>query len=201
MSRGRRRVDHKREEGRFAAIPHDVLRSPKFVALAPAAVKLLLDLLWQYNGENNGRLLATLKKMRERNWRGEHQLVNARRELSEAGFIMETRKGARPNRAAWWAITWFSLDWHPEMDIKPAAYVRGLWRVRGGLGCAEKGGGEVCNRLVDLNTGAPEAVGGAPETGRIAAPGAVGGRFPTASEASIGRSATAARALSVEALS
>ena len=45
--------------------------------------------------------------------------------------MFETRKGARPNRAVWFAVTRFSLDWLPGMDVWQNAYLRGLLRVLG----------------------------------------------------------------------
>jgi len=43
-------------------------------------------------------------------------LTNAKRELLDAGFLYETVKGQRPNRASWYALTWRMLDRHPSFD-------------------------------------------------------------------------------------
>lgn len=190
MSRSRN-IDAGREPGAFAAIPHDVLRSAKFAALSPAAVKLLCDLLAQCDGKNNGVLFATWDRMRKRGWRGKHRLVNARQELASAGFILETRKGARPNRAAWWAITWFSLKWNREMDIAASSYVRGLWRIRGGLATPKKGREEATHRVEDLTTGAEMAPRDAPNSSRTSAKSAPEGKSSGAETAPMRRTASA----------
>ena len=41
---------------------------------------------------------------------------------------LETRKGARPNKAAWFALTWLDIDHTHGLDIDPALYRRGAYR-------------------------------------------------------------------------
>ena len=55
----------------FLALPYSVLNSPLFLALAPHAVKLLLDVAAQYRGDNNGDLALAWKLMQPRRWRSE----------------------------------------------------------------------------------------------------------------------------------
>lgn len=124
----------KREHGRFLAVPMDVLMSPTYIALSPKAKALLFDLGAQYNGSNNGDLTCAWKIMKRRGWRSEQTLANAKREILDAAFIAETRKGARPNKAGLYAITWFDLDdCGGKLDIAPRAYVKGAWRIRLGI--------------------------------------------------------------------
>ena len=42
--------------GRFMAVPHAVLDSVSYLQLPTRAVKLLMDIAYQYNGRNNGDL-------------------------------------------------------------------------------------------------------------------------------------------------
>ena len=44
----------KRERGGFVPLPYAVLRSTSWARLSGNAVKLLIDLLAQYKGDNNG---------------------------------------------------------------------------------------------------------------------------------------------------
>lgn len=111
----------------FVILPHVVLDSIAFIRLSGPAVRLLLDIARQLNGKNNGRLVACSKYMAPRGWKSNDTLLRARRELESSGLIMETRKGARPNRATWYAITWDSLDWVPEMDIKREQFQRSAY--------------------------------------------------------------------------
>lgn len=70
----------------------------------------MLDLAMQYRGDNNGDLGAAWKVMQPRGWRSEETLQKAKRDLIDQGLILETRKGARPNKASLYAVTWCALD-------------------------------------------------------------------------------------------
>ncbi|WP_407280124.1 hypothetical protein U5817_06710 [Aromatoleum evansii] len=108
---------------RFLALPHKVMDCPAFIGLSSPATRLLLDLARQYAGTNNGKLLCTLSVMRKRGWTSNDTLIRARRELEAAGFIQQTRLPMMPRRAAWYGITWRSLDFDPVMDLKPCDFM------------------------------------------------------------------------------
>lgn len=138
MSRRRRKnigAGHRREEGAFLPIPMAFLTSNTYRRLSRSAKVLLLDMGAQYSftDPNNGQLIATINKLRTKGWRSEVTLFKARRELEEAQVLVETRKGGFPNRATWYAMTFFSLDWHRDYDITHEAYVRGAWRLADGI--------------------------------------------------------------------
>ena len=125
MSRSKRfrNAKDKRPPGRFYTLPAVVLQSSAFVSLSAQAVKLLLDLLEQYRGDDNGRLICTWAHMHEkRGWKSRDTLNNARAELIAAGFLFETVKGRRPNRASWFALTFFALDPNDDYDASPQAF-------------------------------------------------------------------------------
>lgn len=124
------RAKHKRtgRDGvRFLALPHTVMDSPAFLGLSAPAVRLLLDIARQFDGRNNGRLVACMSALKSRGWTSNDTLSRARRELEAAGLLYQTRIGMRPNRAAWFALTWSTLDWTPEMECSAAAFPRGLY--------------------------------------------------------------------------
>jgi hypothetical protein len=70
--------------------------------------------------DNNGRLLASTKFLKNRGWNSADVIHRAKHELLEAGLIYETVKGHRPNKASWYAITWQGLD-------KDSRYDAGAW--------------------------------------------------------------------------
>jgi hypothetical protein len=70
----------------------------------------------QFTGSNNGRLLASAAYLRKRGWTSSDTISRAKADLMRAGFIFETVKGQRPNKASWYAITWQTLDRHPGFD-------------------------------------------------------------------------------------
>lgn len=133
MSRRRDRTrgaGHKREQGWHLAIPHDFINSNLFARLSSSAKVLVYDVGVQYKLDNNGQLRATFEKLKHRGWGSEATLFKARRELEEAGVLFETRKGGRPNRATWYAMTFWDLDPHPDYDIGRGAYPgKGSWRL------------------------------------------------------------------------
>lgn len=106
-----------RDQGGFIALPWAVLDSPAYQALSMHARALMLEIARQYVRDNNGRLLASRAYMAERGWKSADMLTKAKRELLEGGFIFETVKGHRPNKASWYAITWHPLDKHTEFDM------------------------------------------------------------------------------------
>lgn len=121
----------KRDAGAFATVPLAVLNSRAYLDATPYARMLLFDLLAQYRGDNNGDLCAAWKLMRPRGWRSETTLNKAKRDLIRLGLIVETRKGARPNKCSLFAVTWCALDpCGGKLDISPSAFPRGAYRLR-----------------------------------------------------------------------
>jgi len=109
-----------RDGGGFVALPWSVLDCPTYSLLSHPARSLMMEFSRQYVRDNNGRLLASMKYLSKRGWRSADVIQRAKKELIEAGFIYETVKGHRPNKASWYAITWQNLDKHPGYDA-------GIW--------------------------------------------------------------------------
>ena len=105
-----------RDGGGFVALPWSVLDCPAYSLLSHPARSLLIEFARQYVRDNNGRLLASGKYLSKRGWRSADVIQRAKKELIDAGFIYETVKGHRPNKASWYAITWQNLDKHHGYD-------------------------------------------------------------------------------------
>lgn len=105
-----------RDGGGFVAMPWSVLDCPSYRLLSHPARSLLAEFARQYVQDNNGRLLASGKHLSKRGWKSADVIQRAKRELIEGGFIYETVKGHRPNKASWYAITWQDLDKHSGYD-------------------------------------------------------------------------------------
>lgn len=111
MGRGKQRGGAaSRDAGGFVALPWTVLDSAAYQRLSHPARTLLLEIARQYVRDNNGRLLCSMDYLRLRGWKSADVVQRAKDNLIEAGFIFETVKGARPNRASWYAVTWATLD-------------------------------------------------------------------------------------------
>jgi hypothetical protein len=105
-----------RDSGGFVALPWSVLDCAAYRALSHPAKSLLIEFSRQYVRDNNGRLLASTKYLKNRGWNSADVIHRAKLELVQAGLIYETVKGHRPNKASWYAITWQNLDKDSRYD-------------------------------------------------------------------------------------
>jgi hypothetical protein len=110
MGREKPRKGAGRDGEGFLALPHIVMDSPAFQALSYPARALLLEVGRQYKGGNNGRMLLSRAYLGKRGWKSADVISRAKAELLAAGFIHQTVLGYRPNKASWYACTWWSLD-------------------------------------------------------------------------------------------
>ena len=115
MGQARKRKSQAGITPRYAGLPHVVLDSPSFRNLSATATRVLLVLLYQYNGINNGDLSAPLTYAKRWGIKSHTTLAKALRELQEADLIRRTRdptKGRKSphGQCALYAVTWQSLD-------------------------------------------------------------------------------------------
>jgi len=120
--------NEKGERGSYAAFYHCVLESQAIKKLSAHAVKLLVDLMVQYKGNNNGDLCATFSAMQKRNWHSKGTLNRAIKELLEAGLIEISRQGGR-HQCSLFAITFYAVDeCNGKLDITSTVTPKSLWR-------------------------------------------------------------------------
>lgn len=123
MASGRNKnskIDDSRMPGGFAAIPWMVLDSPAYLQLSANARSLLLEVARQLGKNNNGTLLLSRAYLTKRGWNSVDMMTKGKKELIQSGFIHETVMGCRPNKASWYAVTWYRLDRNPKFD--PGAF-------------------------------------------------------------------------------
>ena len=114
----------------FVRIPHHVVNHENFRTLSCRATKLLIDLLAQYRGYNNGDLCAPLSLMRERGWNSSDQLHKAKNELIEKDVIIVTRQGGL-NKCSLYAVTWFPIDeCNGKLDVASTTTAPVNWKKR-----------------------------------------------------------------------
>jgi len=108
----------------FNGIPRNVMLTNDYRKLPGNAVKLLMALIHQYRGHNNGDLTAAYSVMTKWGFRSKQTLANALKALLDAGMITQTRTGYFLNpggRCALYAITWQPIDECPgkRLEVKP----------------------------------------------------------------------------------
>lgn len=119
----RRHQRGKRTIRPYRQLPVEVIRAPQFWGLSGNAVKVLIYLLAQYTGSNNGNLSAIQcgETAAEIGIGSDKTLRQAITELKNKGFITVSRQGGR-NRCSLYALTFFAVDdCNGELDI-PATH-------------------------------------------------------------------------------
>lgn len=112
-SNKRAKVKGRNETGRYISIPHNVLEHPDYQKLTGAAVKILIAMLIQYNGHNNGDLTLALSVMKNFGFKSSDTINSAKKQLLESGLIIETRAGQFTNPGgicALYAVTWRAIN-------------------------------------------------------------------------------------------
>ncbi|MCP5019077.1 MAG: MarR family transcriptional regulator [Ketobacter sp.] len=96
-------------KARFTAVPHALMESDNYRHLNGWDVKLLLELVKQHNGSNNGDLSAAWGMMKNQGWRSSGTLFKSLAKLERLGFIERTRQGGK-HQCNLFAITWYPID-------------------------------------------------------------------------------------------
>ena len=135
-------------KGRFIAIPHSVLDHPDYIRLKGGAIKLLNELVRQYNGKNNGNLTVAYSVLKGRGFNSKDTITKGKNELLEAGLIVLTREGFFSNpgaKCALYALAWQAIDECPSigLDIAPTvkpyrSFSKNLPRPENGTGSYQK---------------------------------------------------------------
>ena len=124
-------VDRQKKKERFIGIPHRIGLSEQWCKLKSPEVKLMIDLLTQYNGRNNGNLSPCYALMKKRGW-AKSSLYRAYSKLEHSGFIVVTRRGFKiRGMATLIAVTWNGID-EPtkgvfDEEIKPHPVPLNYW--------------------------------------------------------------------------
>lgn len=114
-------------------MPHCLLASHVYISLSAHAIKLLIDLLAQFKGFNNGDLCLAWTIMKKRGWKSRDTLNKARLELLDCELILVSRHGDR-KRATLYALTFYAIDeCNGKLDIKATERPVSTWRLHNPL--------------------------------------------------------------------
>lgn len=110
------------QKGRpFVMLTKDLLSHEDYINLSHIAKVLLVDVLRQFKGGNNGDFCITLKVMRAYGWTSNASLTKAKNELIEAELLVLTRQGGR-NQCSLYGVTFYPIDeCSGKLDIKPTS--------------------------------------------------------------------------------
>ncbi len=125
--RSRAKAKGRIECGSFSLLPHVVQESENWAQCSPMAIKLLMDLLGQFKGSNNGDLSAALSILKLKGWTRGQSISNATRELIHYGMIEMTRQGGL-HRCSLFAVTWKPIDHcNGKLEVKATNVASRLW--------------------------------------------------------------------------
>jgi hypothetical protein len=128
VSRSRLSAKGRRENGKYAGIPHAVMEHQCYTTLSSKGIRLLLELARQYNGHNNGDLSAAWFLMQQRGWRSRDTVDKAEKELEDHDLIMRTRQGGK-NACTLYALTWVAIDeCKGKLDVRSTNIPPGDWQ-------------------------------------------------------------------------
>lgn len=130
-NRRRKRQKNRSERLSFAALPRAVMESKNWARLSPSAIRLLVELAYQYKGGNNGDLTAAFSILSQRGWRSQNTIVAAVKELIHYNMIIKTRQGDLTKKPNLYALTWHPIDYNNgKMDLcSPSATSPGTWAL------------------------------------------------------------------------
>lgn len=105
----RRRKNGRSNTPAFVMLRKDIINSEQYARLSHKAVKLLVDVLEQYNGGNNGDLCITMSVMKKKGWISSGTLHAAKDELVNKGWLELTRQGGR-HKCSLYAVSFYKID-------------------------------------------------------------------------------------------
>lgn len=114
----------------FVQLRKDVITSSQWANLSYKAVKLFVDVLEQYNGNNNGDMCITMSVMKKKGWVSSGTLHAAKTELVNKGWIELTRQGGRHK------CSLYAVSIHPihecggKHDRRSTHSASNLWKKR-----------------------------------------------------------------------
>lgn len=113
--------------GSYSALPHSVLDSVAFTGASHPAKALLLELVRQLNGRNNGHLQLSTQWLATREWTSRDVILRARRQLVERGLILQTKQGGLNGGASQYLVTWLAVSNFVGLDITARDYHPGAY--------------------------------------------------------------------------
>ena len=127
-NRKRAKITGKGKLPPFLALERRMIESREWAALPARALKLLIEIGAQLRGHNNGDLSIPWSKMKRRGFRSPETLNRARRDLIDAGFIVQTRHGGL-HQCSLYAVTWQPVhECNGKLEVAAERFPSHAWR-------------------------------------------------------------------------
>jgi hypothetical protein len=132
--------------GSYTPLVHVVLDSVAMKGASHTARSLLLELLRQHTGGNNGHLHLAQGWLRKRGWKSGDTIQRAKRELIERNLIVQTKQGGLNAGPCRFALTWLPIANFVGLELRPAEYHKGAWHFMDALPPMQKREGSSVSR-------------------------------------------------------
>lgn len=112
----KRNRSHWNPANKHVVLFRNLFESPAYRDLTPGARDVLHELMYRFNGINNGRLPLSVREAAERTNCSDNTAQKRLEELQNHGFIKCAQKGAftrKDRHASEWTITFYDLDNNP----------------------------------------------------------------------------------------
>lgn len=169
-SRDRKQQSRTRPEsppGAYAALPVCVIDSPEYLGASSSAKALLVELLRQHSGSNNGQLQLAFTWLAGRGWTSRQVIQRAKAELIARQLIMQTRQGGMNRGASKYALTWLSVTDFRGLDMVLGDYRRRSFHgaLKKNLPVLESGKGSTARRYCAVPESGNGKASAVPESG------------------------------------
>lgn len=119
--------------GRYTPLPHMLLDSTAFMGASHRTRSLILELMRQHNGTNNGHLHLALGWLKARGWASADGVQKSKQEALERGLIIKTREGGLNLGADRYALTWLPITNFVGLQLTQKDYHPGRYLFMGRL--------------------------------------------------------------------
>lgn len=129
MNKNKRRTKPQEAvSGSYTPLPHALLDSTAFMGASTRAKAMLLELVRQHNGRNNGHLQLSVGWLRKRGWSSTSAIQLAKAELLKRDLAILTKRGGLNAGPDYYALTWLPIGDYSGLDLKQGSYAPGAWR-------------------------------------------------------------------------
>lgn len=113
--------------GSYTPLVHAVLDSAALMGASHTARSLLLELMRQHTGSNNGHLHLAQGWLGKRGWKSGDTIQRAKVELLQRELIVQTRQGGLNAGPCLFALTWLPIANFVGLELRPSEYHKGAW--------------------------------------------------------------------------